>query len=393
MHGESNVSWPGPFASKRPERTFSVGWLIAILAVLALFAIGPAGAQPASNGPLKVAVYTVAPYATVDNAGQLSGHSVRLWTYVAAELGRPFNLIGVDKLETIFSGLQSRDYDIAIGAITVTPVREALADFSHPVHPSGIAVAIRRASGIDNALNALGSTFFDLLPLFVLVAFFILLAGFGAWLLERRARPAVAKSRTTIASLGDGIYWAAVTMTTVGYGDKTPKSISGKALTIIWMFIGVVVISIFSGSVTAKLTATQMGMSTGAESALRLRRHAAVRDSSGAEFLKLQNLPFASFDTLADALSALNEGKVDAVFNSRGALIHHVSAAHGSSVEVLSGDLSRGWMAFALPQEGREVESLNRAILKVLASRAWAAERETMAREYGASGQPDRQTF
>ena len=40
-------------------------------------------------------------------------------------------------------------------------------------------------------------------------------------------------------SVGDGIYWAITTMTTVGYGDVTPKTAEGKAITIAVMLVGI----------------------------------------------------------------------------------------------------------------------------------------------------------
>jgi voltage-gated potassium channel len=40
-------------------------------------------------------------------------------------------------------------------------------------------------------------------------------------------------------SLGDGLYWALTTMTTVGYGDVTPKTPEGKAITIAVMLVGI----------------------------------------------------------------------------------------------------------------------------------------------------------
>jgi polar amino acid transport system substrate-binding protein len=40
---------------------------------------------------------------------------------------------------------------------------------------------------------------------------------------------------SSVTSLFDGIYWAIVTMTTVGYGDKTPKTGTGCFIAVLWM--------------------------------------------------------------------------------------------------------------------------------------------------------------
>ncbi|WP_257349637.1 potassium channel family protein [Pseudalkalibacillus decolorationis] len=41
-----------------------------------------------------------------------------------------------------------------------------------------------------------------------------------------------------ITNVLDGIYWAVVTIATIGYGDFVPKTVPGKVLTILMVFIG-----------------------------------------------------------------------------------------------------------------------------------------------------------
>lgn len=50
------------------------------------------------------------------------------------------------------------------------------------------------------------------------------------------------------------IYWAIVTLTTVGYGDLSPKTALGKALASIVMILGYAIIAVPTGIVTAELT-------------------------------------------------------------------------------------------------------------------------------------------
>lgn len=53
------------------------------------------------------------------------------------------------------------------------------------------------------------------------------------------------------------IYWAIVTMTTVGYGDMTPQTPLGQAISAVGMLIGYAVIAVPTGIVTAELTVAQ----------------------------------------------------------------------------------------------------------------------------------------
>ena len=55
------------------------------------------------------------------------------------------------------------------------------------------------------------------------------------------------------------IYWAIVTITTVGYGDVVPHSAIGRIIASIGMLIGYAVIAVPTGIITAELTVSQQG--------------------------------------------------------------------------------------------------------------------------------------
>ncbi len=55
-------------------------------------------------------------------------------------------------------------------------------------------------------------------------------------------------------SIPKGVYWAIVTMTTVGYGDIAPKTDLGQALASIVMITGYAIIAVPTGIITAELS-------------------------------------------------------------------------------------------------------------------------------------------
>src|ERR1700721_2236292 len=84
-----------------------------------------AGFAVAQEAPLRVAVYDAPPYGHVEPDGSIDGVSVDLRRRVAENLGREYHLVPVTQMEEILQGLERKDYDAAIGAITITPARLA----------------------------------------------------------------------------------------------------------------------------------------------------------------------------------------------------------------------------------------------------------------------------
>lgn len=58
------------------------------------------------------------------------------------------------------------------------------------------------------------------------------------------------------------IYWAVVTLTTVGYGDLSPKTALGKVLASVVMILGYAIIAVPTGIVTAELSRNNKSFST-----------------------------------------------------------------------------------------------------------------------------------
>ena len=139
---------------------------------------------------LRIAVYDVPPYGYVDSDGSISGVSVDLWRRVAEQMEWPFKLIPVSDMELILSGLEQGHYDAAIGAITITPERAARVDFSYPAHRSGVAIAMRKETGLFFALTSYGTAVSELGPLILVILAMLILIGIAMWIVERRSRVA-----------------------------------------------------------------------------------------------------------------------------------------------------------------------------------------------------------
>jgi voltage-gated potassium channel len=72
-------------------------------------------------------------------------------------------------------------------------------------------------------------------------------AGFAAWILSPRG----------FEGLDDTMWWAAQTVTTVGYGDVVPESTGGRIIGVLIMAFGVSAVSFVTAVVTSSFLAWQ----------------------------------------------------------------------------------------------------------------------------------------
>ena len=71
----------------------------------------------------------------------------------------------------------------------------------------------------------------------------VFIFGTGTFMLEQGANP-------QFQELQDGLWWALVTLTTVGYGDIAPVTAAGRVVAVMTMIFGMVVYSLVIANLT-----------------------------------------------------------------------------------------------------------------------------------------------
>jgi len=249
----------------------------------------------------------------MENAdGELEGISVWAWEKIAEDLNLKFRYEKRD-LEEIITGLKNGSIDMSMNPLTVTAQRSQAIDFSHPFFVSNSTVAIPETSTLQKGLQFITS-FFSLNFFRSILALFVVILIFGllAWFFERKANPE--EFQTGVKGIWSGIWWSAVTMTTVGYGDKSPKSLGGRIVALVWMFTAIIIISGFTAGIASSLTVNQLGWSKNSISDFKKERIATVANSATAHWLERHFFRrHEVFPTLPEALQALNENRVSGV--------------------------------------------------------------------------------
>ncbi len=108
--------------------------------------------------------------------------------------------------------------------------------------------ATRFILAVDRLTEALSEIKRELLALVILSLMLVYLAACGIYYFEREAQP------EAFGSIPDSMWWAVVTLTTIGYGDVYPSTAGGKFFTALVALVGVGLIAIPSGLLASVLT-------------------------------------------------------------------------------------------------------------------------------------------
>jgi voltage-gated potassium channel len=95
-------------------------------------------------------------------------------------------------------------------------------------------------------LNALNASRRKIMIFFTAVLTLVLVEGTIMYVIEKDANP-------QFANIPQAIYWAIVTITTVGYGDVAPVTLLGKMMASVIMLTGFAIIAVPTGIVTTEI--------------------------------------------------------------------------------------------------------------------------------------------
>jgi ABC-type amino acid transport substrate-binding protein len=320
---------------------------------------------------LKVGVVHKPPF-VIRDGDTFTGLSVDLWNSIAREGAVQFEFVEFNDHLGLIRALDFEEIDISINPIHVNEVRLALFDVTQPFYVSFLGVATSQAK--QNQVQVFLNNFFSLqfLRLLLLLVITIFIFGTILWLVERRHNRR--QFRPNILGLFDGFWWSAVTMTTVGYGDKAPKTKLGRAIAMIWMFTAILIISAFTATVASTLTVNSLVSNIEDLEDLRSADNIGSVHGSGAEFfLKAHDIyPELMYDNVENALLALSARNVEVLIFDKTELDYLIAKMQlEGKVFLLPVNFNLQYKSFFLPKDSKHLEWINPLLVRKINEESW----------------------
>jgi len=259
-------------------------------------------ASVGSNVKLRVAVCERPPYCFRDG-DHWTGLSIVLWEQVAQSLGLSYEYAEVP-LYKIPEALASGEYDIT-PMLGLSEQKAARIRFTEPYLVSHGALLTRKECVVREMMT-LGRNLASRQMLLIVGLMLIGMLFFSIILLAIERRRLEGKFQgSSWKGFGSALWFSASNMTSVGYGDTTHLSPLSRVVTFFWMLFGVLVIAIFTGSVSSSLTMADITAGIIHFNEINRFEVGVFKGSRMDVLLESRGVPATRYDSLESGLEAL----------------------------------------------------------------------------------------
>ncbi|MGO4998579.1 transporter substrate-binding domain-containing protein [Oceanisphaera sp. W20_SRM_FM3] len=325
--------------------------------------------QVPAQAPLKVGITAVPPFVMQKENGDWEGISIDLWQDIAKGMNREYEWLPMSFSE-LLEAVEAGKVDVAVGALTMTAERDTQFDFSHPFYQTGLSIAVPEVPAHSLLASFKAFISWQFLSVILALAALLLAAGFLLWLAERR-KNAEHFGGSAAQGIGASFWWAAVTMTTVGYGDKAPTSFVGRLIGVVWMFAGLIMVASFTAAITTSLTVNNLRTGIQSISDLPGKLVATIPDTASQRYLEEGHIRYQTYPDLTTAMQSVINGDTDAIVYDR-ALLQYRNLQLGQNLSLLPGVFAQQLYALAMPNGSPLRAQVSQEVLRVTEDSSWS---------------------
>jgi len=179
----------------------------------------------------------------------------------------------------------------------------------------------------------------------------LFLVGNLMWLAERR-RNAEHFPRQYLHGVGNGMWFALVTLTTVGYGDRSPTTRAGRTIAGVWMLMSLLALSSITAGLASAFTVSLSRLEPSAiqdRNDLRGKTVSVVAGTTSGTWAKIYGARARESVSLDQAIDLLAKGEVSAVLFDEAPLRYYLQQKPEAPFKMAPFALASQTYGFVIP--------------------------------------------
>ena len=319
---------------------------------------------PAQAEKLRVGLAGSPPFVIKDDV--FKGISVEIWQELALSEKLEYEFIPQNNLASSIESMTKGELDIVIGPISITSERLGKVAFTQPYFfgKVGLLVTSERPTVWSRIRPFFGLAFISSVCLLIVLLFVV---GNLLWLVEKE-RNKEQFPQDYWHGVGNGMWFALVTLTTVGYGDRTPITKSGRIIAGVWMIFTTMTISSLTAGIATTLTlflSNQGVAELSYPEDIKDLRISVVKGSTGEKWAKQYQARINQTQTLVDAINLLKLDEVDGVVFDAPALKYYLRNNPNDSLKLSPVDFATEAYGFMVSTDNSFLKKIDIKLLEM----------------------------
>ncbi len=305
----------------------------------------------------------------------MTGFYVDTWSAIMHRAGYHSIIYLEHTREDLLHSLRQGRADAIIGDFGMDPKYLDILTYSYPVINTGLQIMV--PTGASNMVSQVFKDALDMLasPYILTVLGFCILAAITAghiiWLTERQSNPEFPTAY--LPGVATGVWWAIVTLSSVGYGDKVPRTKFGRFTGVLFILLGSCLMAGFISTFTARLTLNHIGSGITTLTDLSGRAVSTLDNPEVLALLKKRKIDVFPEENVEAAARLMLNGTVEAVVMQEEELQRFMTRRGGGRFKLVGNLFDKTSIAVCFPRQSPYLSAVNRAILEIKADGTYDA--------------------
>lgn len=179
-------------------------------------------------------------------------------------------------------------------------------------------------------------------------------------------------SEVRLGGAEEALWWAIVTVATVGYGDRVTSRPANRLIAVMWILFGMVFVAQFTATITANLTLRELASDVRGPDDLRGCDVVTVEGTTASAYLEAEGIEARTVASVDEMVAEVADDRAEAAVYDAPVLLYQIDRVGADRVTTVGAPFTLEYYGFALQPASPFEERIDQALLDVIEDGTYA---------------------